>query len=194
MKRYIHGLTNQKCTSTFGIDMLSKKERIYELVLYWLTHNITQTSLDELASKFFDTILNEPVSFVVRMDCITFFKDPLFDIPLREVKKRELICIHSLLQKNMFTGKVVLDGFQLKYSNFKYNAILDQRIDRTVFIQMFLEVCLAYTGAAQQSALRSVLSMYCQSAATEFKLKGHPCHTQLVHLSRLYNNQKINDI
>jgi len=177
-----------KLTELLAKSLLRDKRRISQCIQYWCSQDYFFKE-DDFIFSFMHHILHDPIQLHIEMNCISLFTH--FSIPLRMLTKKELSTIHALLQLHhsqdtpIFQSKVGLKGFQLKYDQFKYNAILGQRVDRLAFIKRFIIYCESQiTFKEHLETLRHIIHDTCASIADGFDLKGHPLQKGMYLLSK----------
>ena len=131
------------------------KKRLKTLIQYWTS----KPDIKTLGVKgVLNVLLYEPVRLIVTLDHVRFFDHKLFEIPLRLLCRRELTHIHALLVRHhrepqpIFSTNLNVATFSLTYQSFKYNALMDQFIDRLCLVRLFLEACLAIFHLPHQHA------------------------------------------
>ena len=168
----------QKLTENLAKSLLRDKRRMKQCIRYWCSQERFFKEEDFIYS-FVHHMLHDPIQLHIEMNSITLF--PNYSIPLRMLTKKELSCIHALLRLNhsqempIFRSKVGLKVFQLKYDQFKYNAVLSQRTDRLGFIKCFIQYCeTQITFNEHLETLQRIIHNICTTIADSYGLKGHP--------------------
>ena len=171
-----------------GKMMLQDQQRVGEIVAHWVRQmQDFAPATGDVISFFFNYLVHENVVFSVHMNGVNFFKHSVFHLPLRCLRKAELSCLQALMRtQGAFQCNADMQGFSLRYTRFKYDTILSQKLDRILFIQSFIEMCIATFLPHAQSTVQKVLAEYCTEAGRTFGLKNHPHQRGLIQLARLY--------
>jgi hypothetical protein len=179
----------RKTVAALGDSLLRDKGRIYDLVQIWLA-GARGDDLDTLVEGALDVFLNKRVALGMTLNGITLFEDSHFMVPLRHLKRNELAALHALLKAHrkgpIFKRSVDMQSFSLEYTDFRYDAILGQHVDRIAFARALAEICLGLTWGADRGRLRGVFAKYFAEAARRFTPHRHPCQRALQGLSRAY--------
>ena len=180
-----------RCLGARDVTRLLSKllnERAEELVRLWVSQ-LNEPSLESLKTKLLDHFLRDKIALVVTMEKLSFMGLP---IPLRNLTPAEVACVHTLLTLHsmdpVFRGTV--EGYRLRYSEFKYDSLLAQGLDRARFVQMFAEVLLSQAPPETTPRVRNFIRRVCRDEAASFKPRRHPCQQRLEALVGLYQNKK----
>ena len=159
------------------------KQRLHTLLRIWTSRD----GILELGiAGFFHVLLHEPVHLMINLESVRFFPSPVFSIPLRLVDHRVLQHLYHLLNSHhrnnetLFTSKVTLSTFTLTYHRFKYDAVLDQHLDRILLVRLFLRQChdMFHLKTNKQLVVQACLTVLRKEHRSMQKLK-HPLRRRL---------------
>lgn len=168
------------------IEQLMKlySQRVGELLEMWFATTLHREEFDQVFSFCLRQFLHEPVHFLIEMKQIRLFESDKLAIPLRECTKKELRCIHNLLnlhrQAKLFQVDVGFEGYSIRYSKCKYNAILIQHLDRLDWVKhLCLMIQKMFVKETQQQQCWHFMKEHLEESLERFSCKNHPLRKQV---------------
>ena len=151
---------------------------------WWFSTTLRRDIFDEVFPFLIREFLHEPILFMVEMKQVRIFHSEKLALPLRACTKPELHHIHQLLKLNqkepIFQVDVGLEGYSIRYSKCKYNALVVQQVKRLQWVKQLCRYITAkFPSVEQKKQCWGFMKEYLTVSLGHFSSPNHPLRKSL---------------